>query len=93
MLDEVSLVPFAISPPTMASIIKNLYALNEGYSKLNPHLFSRYIPSILPPTDPALLDQYAQEAHQVQEHIANMNDFRSRDSSRKRVFEDDISVN
>lgn len=45
------------------------------YSKLNPHLFSRYLPNILPPTDPALLDQYAEEAHQVQEHIAGMNDF------------------
>ncbi|BFZ01788.1 hypothetical protein BsWGS_04827 [Bradybaena similaris] len=93
MLYEASLVPFAISPPTMASVMKNLYALNEEYSKLNPHLFSRYLPNILPPTDPALLDQYAKEAHQVQEHIAGMNDFSSHTASRKRVFEDDISVN
>lgn len=30
LLDEASSVPFAISPPTMASVMKNLYALNEG---------------------------------------------------------------
>lgn len=30
LLDETSSVPFAISPPTMASMMKNLYALNEG---------------------------------------------------------------
>ncbi|XP_005089489.1 CDK2-associated and cullin domain-containing protein 1 [Aplysia californica] len=93
LLDEVSCVPFAISPPTMASIMKNLYALNEDYSKLNPGLFSRYLPNILPPTDPTLLEQYAQEARKVQEHIAGMHNFKSHDSSRKRVYEDDISVN
>ncbi|GFO46310.1 Cdk2-associated and cullin domain-containing protein 1-like [Plakobranchus ocellatus] len=92
-LEEVSAVPFAISPPTMASVVKNLYALNKDYSKLNPGLFSRYLPNILPPTDPALLEQYAEEARRYQAHIANMSEFRSRGSSSKRVFEDDISVN
>ncbi|KAH9500100.1 CDK2-associated and cullin domain-containing protein 1 [Bulinus truncatus] len=92
LLDEASAVPFAISPPTMASIMKNLFALNEAYSKLNPALFSRYLPNILPPTDPAYLDQYAQEARMAQQHITNM-EFKSHSSSRKRVYEDDISVN
>ncbi|XP_059152001.1 CDK2-associated and cullin domain-containing protein 1-like isoform X2 [Physella acuta] len=92
LLDEASSVPFAISPPTMASVMKNLYALNEEYSKLNPNLFSRYLPNILPPTDPALLEQYAQEARRVQEHINSM-EFKSHNTNKKRVYEDDISVN
>ncbi|GFS02647.1 CDK2-associated and cullin domain-containing protein 1-like [Elysia marginata] len=92
-LDQVSAVPFAVSPPTMASMVKNLYALNNDYSKLNPGLFSRYLPNILPPTDPALLEQYAEEARRVQEHISSMTDFTSRGSRSKRVYEDDISVN
>uniref|UniRef100_A0A0B6ZYN5 Cullin N-terminal domain-containing protein n=1 Tax=Arion vulgaris TaxID=1028688 RepID=A0A0B6ZYN5_9EUPU len=93
LLDEASSVPFAISPPIMASIMKNLYALNEEYSKLNPLLFSRFLPSILPPTDPALLEHYAQEAHYLQKHLASTNDCSSHNTSRKRVYEDDISVN
>lgn len=92
-LDQVSAVPFAVSPPTMASMVKNLFALNKDYSKMNPGLFSRYLPNILPPTDPSLLQQYAEEARRVQEHIANMSDFSSQGSRNKRVYEDDIPVN
>jgi len=91
-LEEVSPIPFAISPPTMASIIKTLYALNEDYSKLNPALFSRFLPNILPPTDPTMLGQYAREARSLQEHIA-VQAIGRHDPTRKRVYEDDISVN
>ncbi|CAL1533065.1 unnamed protein product [Lymnaea stagnalis] len=92
LLDEVSSIPFAISPPTMASVMKNLYALNEDYSKLNPALFSRYLPNILPPTDPSMLEQYAMEARRVQELIASTEFNKSHESNRKRVYEEDISV-
>ena len=52
--------------------IYNAYWILTDYSKLNPGLFSRYLPNILPPTDPTLIEQYAQEDRRLQEQIASM---------------------
>lgn len=85
--------PFAISPPTMASLIKNLYSLNPEYAMVNSSLFARFIPNVLPPTTLANLEQYIEETRQMQQQMNRLPDFNSHDNSRKRTFEDDISVN
>lgn len=89
---QASTTPFAIAPPTVASIMKNLYSLNPEYALKSPDLFARFIPNVLPPTDISNLGQYIDEAHHLQQQLRRLPEFRP-DNSHKRNFEDDISVN
>ncbi|KAK6186273.1 hypothetical protein SNE40_008343 [Patella caerulea] len=94
LVDEASCQPFAISPPTMASLIQNLFNLNAEYVHLKPGLFSRYIPNVLPPTSANQMDAYIAEVKQMQSDIHKMQGFNSNfDGSRKRSFEEDVSIN
>jgi len=40
--------PFAVPPPTMATMCKHLYQLNPEYISVEPRLFSSYLPNVLP---------------------------------------------
>ncbi|KAK7109087.1 CDK2-associated and cullin domain-containing protein 1-like [Littorina saxatilis] len=92
LIDQASTTPFAIPPPTMASLIKNLYSLNPDYALANTELFARFIPNVLPPTNISDLSQYIEETHHLQQQLRRLPEYRP-ESSHKRSFEDDISVN
>lgn len=89
LLVEASAKPFAVSPPTMAELIRNLHDLKPGFSALHPCLFARYIPNILPPSRPEDLDKYIEEAKQMQRDLRSHPDFTVGDQGRKRSGEDD----
>ncbi|KAK7482053.1 hypothetical protein BaRGS_00026745 [Batillaria attramentaria] len=93
LVDAACNTPFAISPPTVSSLIKNLYSLDPEYASVKADLFARFIPNVLPPTNLASLDQYIEETRQMQQQLVGLPEFNSHDNSRKRSFEDDISVN
>lgn len=90
LLEEALSVPFTISPPVMASIIKNLYSLNPEYAQMNPEVFARYIPNIRPPTSMMGLEEYKAEARQMQREMLHNPEFNCSDSSRKRRSEEEI---
>lgn len=45
------------------------------YAKLNPQLFSKYIPNIFPPSTVLDLDKYVEETRQLQREIQNLPEF------------------
>lgn len=90
LLEEALSVPFTISPPVMASIIKNLYSLNPDYAQMKPDVFARYIPNIRPPTSIMGLEDYKAEARQMQQELLHNPEFNCSDSSRKRRSEEEI---
>ncbi|KAL8586031.1 hypothetical protein ACOMHN_045417 [Nucella lapillus] len=92
LLEQTSSTPFAISPPTVANLVKNLHALNPDYAIGNTELFSRFIPNVLPPTKVSQLDDYIAETQRLQQQLNSLPEFRH-ESSHKRSYEDDISVN
>jgi len=55
--------------------IRALLFLFPEYAKLNPALFSKYIPNIFPPTTVTDLDIYVEETKQLQRQIHNLPDF------------------
>lgn len=91
MLVDANLHPFAISPPVMSTLIKNLYCLKPDYVQLRPQLFAKYIPNVLPPCSVSDIDHYVQEVHQLQRDLLTHPDFISGDQSRKRPGDDDDS--
>ncbi|XP_046333035.1 CDK2-associated and cullin domain-containing protein 1-like [Haliotis cracherodii] len=93
LLEEVSCQPFAIAPPVMANLMRNLHSLNSEYVRLKPALFAKFIPSVLPPTSVTDLEKYIDEVQQMQRDIHLLPDFAHHDQSRKRGCEEDISVN
>lgn len=91
MLVEANLHPFAIQPPVMSTLVKNLYLLKPDYAQLRPQLFAKYIPNVLPPCSLSELDHYVQEVQQLQRDLLTHPDFISGDQSRKRPGDDDNS--
>uniref|UniRef100_A0A8C4XDT1 CDK2 associated cullin domain 1 n=1 Tax=Erpetoichthys calabaricus TaxID=27687 RepID=A0A8C4XDT1_ERPCA len=69
--------PFQITPSTMASIIKGLYALRPDWVQLAPALFSNFIPNILPPAMESQLCEYAAQDQKFQRDLVQ-NGFSSR---------------
>uniref|UniRef100_A0A8C4SZF2 CDK2 associated cullin domain 1 n=1 Tax=Erpetoichthys calabaricus TaxID=27687 RepID=A0A8C4SZF2_ERPCA len=61
--------PFQITPSTMASIIKGLYALRPDWVQLAPALFSNFIPNILPPAMESQLCEYAAQDQKFQRDL------------------------
>ncbi|GAB1604028.1 CDK2-associated and cullin domain-containing protein 1-like [Argonauta hians] len=90
MLEKALSVPFTISPPVMASIVKNLYSLNPDYAQLKPDVFAKYIPNIRPPTSISELDEYGAEDRKMQQELLHNPEFSCSDSSRKRRSEEEI---
>ncbi|XP_029645220.1 CDK2-associated and cullin domain-containing protein 1 [Octopus sinensis] len=90
LLEKALSVPFTISPPVMASIIKNLYSLNPEYAQLKPDVFAKYIPNIRPPTSISELDEYGAEDRKMQLELLHNPEFSCSDSSRKRRSEEEI---
>ncbi|XP_041370458.1 CDK2-associated and cullin domain-containing protein 1-like [Gigantopelta aegis] len=93
LIDEASGTPFAISPPTMANLMKNLHSLSSDYVTLNRDLFARYIPNVLPPTSVTDIETYIEETKQMQRDIHHIPGFNNQGQSRKRACEEDIPVN
>lgn len=91
MLVEANLRPFAIQPPVMSTLVKNLYCLKPDYAQLRPQLFAKYIPNVLPPCSLSELDHYVQEVQQLQRDLLTHPDFISGDQSRKRPGDEDDS--
>jgi len=83
--------PFAVPPPTMASLIKNLHELKPDFSQLRPHLFAKYLPSILPPCQEADLEKYIEEAKQMSRDLRTDPEFIIGDQSRKRSGDEEVS--
>ncbi|XP_028681467.2 CDK2-associated and cullin domain-containing protein 1 isoform X1 [Erpetoichthys calabaricus] len=79
--------PFQITPSTMASIIKGLYALRPDWVQLAPALFSNFIPNILPPAMESQLCEYAAQDQKFQRDLVQ-NGFSRGDQSRKRAGEE-----
>ncbi|XP_070540406.1 CDK2-associated and cullin domain-containing protein 1-like [Ptychodera flava] len=92
LLEEAQTKPFAVSPPTMANIVKGLYQLKPELAQLKPHLFARFIPNIFPPAKEELLEQYIVETQQMQRELEKCGYTRG-DQSRKRPGEDSIPKN
>ncbi|KAL4232145.1 CDK2-associated and cullin domain-containing protein 1 [Mactra antiquata] len=92
LLEEANTQPFSVPPPTMSCLIKNLHSLNPAYAKMRPHLFSKFIPNIHPPTNVAELDKYVEETKLLQQEIHSLPGFDVCDSSsnRKRPNEEDV---
>lgn len=90
LLVEAQDKPFAIAPPTMASILKNLHSLKPDFAQLQPQLFAKYIPNVLPPTTESDLDKYIEETRRMQEELLKQQGFTRGDQSRKRPGEDDL---
>lgn len=90
LLEEAHAKPFSVPPPTMSCLVKNLHLLNPEYAQMKPHLFSRYIPNIHPPTHVSELAKYVEETRKLQQEIHNLPGFQVCDSSssRKRPNED-----
>ena len=75
LLVEANTRPFSVSPPVMASLIKNLFELNPEFAQQRPQLFAKYIPQILPPCRESELASYIAEAQQMQRDLRTHPDF------------------
>lgn len=80
--------PFTVHPQVMSQLIENLYKLKPEYADLRPHLFARYIPNVLPPTQADELERYIEETQQMQRDLRTHPLFMSGDQSRKRPGDD-----
>ncbi|XP_071947704.1 CDK2-associated and cullin domain-containing protein 1-like [Antedon mediterranea] len=87
LLDEAQGRPFAVKPATAAGIIKGLYSLNPEFATLNPRLFAKYIPNVLPPTRMEDLPMYAEEAQVMQHNLQEQQGFSRLQQDRKRSSE------
>ncbi|XP_033102795.1 CDK2-associated and cullin domain-containing protein 1-like [Anneissia japonica] len=87
LLEEAQSRPFAVKPATAAGIIKGLYSLNPEFATLNPKLFAKYIPNVLPPTRIEDLPMYAEEAQLLQQDLQEEQGFSRIPQDRKRSSE------
>ncbi|XP_064603535.1 CDK2-associated and cullin domain-containing protein 1-like [Liolophura sinensis] len=90
LLEEVSSHPFLISPPTMATMIKNLHLLNKEFAQLKPQLFAKYIPNVLPATSEKDLERYIQETKEMQSALYNIPEFHRLESQKRPNEEESV---
>lgn len=69
LLQEAQGKPFSVHPTVAAEIIHNLHEYNQEYANLNPQLFAKYIPNVLPPTKMEDLPLYIAETQRLQEEL------------------------
>ena len=59
--------PFALPPAAMSALFTNLHCIGRGeYGRQYPHLFSRYVPGILPPMKESDLEAHKAEIRALQ---------------------------
>ncbi|KAK2143768.1 hypothetical protein LSH36_814g01054 [Paralvinella palmiformis] len=75
VLMEANSKPFTVSPIVMSNLMKNLYNLKPEFAQLRPHLFAKYLPSILPPCSESELNNYIEEVRQMQRDLLTHPDY------------------
>lgn len=88
VIENASSRPFAVSPQTLMSIVKGLYSLKPEFAERSPQLFARFIPNMLPATQPQDLPFLMEQTQQMQEELAASQGFTRQDGGRKRSCED-----
>ncbi|PSN44297.1 hypothetical protein C0J52_12970 [Blattella germanica] len=59
--------PFALPPAAVSALFMNLHCVGRGeYGRRYPHLFSRYVPGILPPMKETDLEAHIAETQALQ---------------------------
>ncbi|XP_038071053.1 CDK2-associated and cullin domain-containing protein 1-like isoform X2 [Patiria miniata] len=91
VLQEAQAKPFSVDPSIASDIVCGLYALQPDYAELNPGLFAKYIPSILPPCTVENLSDYIEETHQMQIELLSQQDF-NRDSQTQKKRSNDAEA-
>lgn len=72
--------PFAISPAVAQGLVQSLHRINRRYSLLNPSLFAKHLPGILPPMLPEELEAQKRADMELQGRLGgNDPDFRQND--------------
>ncbi|KAJ9580134.1 hypothetical protein L9F63_004207, partial [Diploptera punctata] len=62
--------PFALPPAAISALFVNLHCVGRGeYGRRYPHLFSRYVPGILPPMKEGDLDAHIAEIRALQDNL------------------------
>ncbi|XP_013378608.1 CDK2-associated and cullin domain-containing protein 1 isoform X2 [Lingula anatina] len=91
LLVEAQSKPFAVPPATMASLVNHLYALKHDFAQLQPDLFARYIPNILPPSSESDLQRHIEETQIMQQQLMSHPEFTRGEEGRvrKRPGEDE----
>ncbi|XP_035671686.1 CDK2-associated and cullin domain-containing protein 1-like isoform X1 [Branchiostoma floridae] len=84
MLQEAQNRPFAVSPPTMANIIKTLHSLRPDLAPQYPDLFARFIPNVLPQASADDLPRIVEETRRWQQELLEREGFARGETSRKR---------
>ncbi|XP_022091876.1 CDK2-associated and cullin domain-containing protein 1-like isoform X2 [Acanthaster planci] len=92
MLHEAQAKPFSVDPSIASDIIHGLYEIKQDYAELNPGLFAKYIPSILPPCNVENLSDYIAETHQMQTQLLSQEDFNRDNQSQKKRSNDAEAV-
>ncbi|XP_072026548.1 CDK2-associated and cullin domain-containing protein 1-like [Amphiura filiformis] len=91
LLQEAQGKPFSVHPTVAAEIIHNLHEYNQDYAQLNPPLFAKYIPNVLPPTRLEDLPLYIAETQRLQEELLAHQGY-NRDYQRMKRTNDDVLI-
>ncbi|XP_780853.3 CDK2-associated and cullin domain-containing protein 1 [Strongylocentrotus purpuratus] len=90
LLEEAQTKPFAVHPKVASEITNSLYSFSQDYAQLNPALFAKYIPNILPPTRLEDIPVYIQETQRLQQELTGCQEFNRLGHIRKRTNEDEL---
>ncbi|XP_072177697.1 CDK2-associated and cullin domain-containing protein 1-like [Diadema setosum] len=89
LLEDAQTRPFAVHPTVASEIVSSLYSFSQEYAQLNPGLFAKYIPNILPPTRLEDIPVYIEETQRLQRELTGCQDFNRLGHIRKRTNEDE----